>query len=161
LETLSKDLNAELRSKQQETTLPHDVQTLNLAKIATRAAQPCDREAKMPELVYRFLIGGAVVSFFAALAEVFRPKSFAGLFGAAPSIALATLGITIANHGKVYAATEAHSMVFGAIGFFCYASGASWFLMRMKVPALAVTLTLLPLWFGASIALLWLVERLP
>ena len=38
----------------------------------------------------RFFVGGVVVSVFAALAEIFRPKSFAGLFGAAPSIALAT-----------------------------------------------------------------------
>ena len=50
----------------------------------------------MAELVFRFLIGGAVVSFFAVFAEIFRPKSFAGLFGAAPSIALATIGIAIA-----------------------------------------------------------------
>jgi hypothetical protein len=62
------------------------------------------------ELVIRFLVGGLVVSLFAALAEVFRPKSFAGLFGDAPSIALATIGITIAHHGKAYAAVEARSI---------------------------------------------------
>lgn len=115
----------------------------------------------MAELVFRFLIGGAVVSIFAVLAEIFKPKSFAGLFGAAPSIALATIGITIAHYGKAYAATESHSMVFGAIGFFCYASMASWLLMRIKVPALAATVTLLPVWFGVSVALLWLVGRMP
>lgn len=113
----------------------------------------------MTELIFRFLIGGAVVSVFAALAEIFRPKSFAGLFGAAPSIALATIGITIEHSGKVYAATEAHSMVFGAIGFFCYASAASWLLMRVKVPALAATVVLLPVWFGTSAALLWLMGK--
>ncbi|MFZ0742870.1 MAG: DUF3147 family protein [Terracidiphilus sp.] len=113
----------------------------------------------MAELIFRFLIGGAVVSIFAVLAEIFKPKSFAGLFGAAPSIALATIGITIAHYGKAYAATEARSMVFGAIGFFCYASAASWFLMRIKIPALAATLGLLPVWFGVSVALLWLLGR--
>ncbi len=113
----------------------------------------------MTELVFRFLIGGSVVSFFAVLAEIFKPKSFAGLFGAAPSIALATIGITIAHSGKVYAATEAHSMVFGAIGFFCYASTASWFLIRIKISALGATLALLPVWFGVSFALLWMVRR--
>lgn len=113
----------------------------------------------MAELISRFLIGGAVVSIFAVLAEVFKPKSFAGLFGAAPSIALATIGITIAHYGKAYAVTEAHSMVFGAIGFFCYASAASWFLMRLKIPALAATLALLPVWLGVSVALRWLVGR--
>jgi hypothetical protein len=102
-----------------------------------------------------------VVSVFAVLAEIFTPKSFAGLFGAAPSIALATIGITIAHYGKAHAATEAHSMVCGAIGFFIYASAASWFLMRIKIPALAAALALLPVWFGVSAALLWLAERLP
>lgn len=38
----------------------------------------------MTDLIIRFLIGGMVVSSFALLSEIFRPKSFAGLFGAAP-----------------------------------------------------------------------------
>jgi uncharacterized membrane protein (GlpM family) len=113
----------------------------------------------MAELVFRFLIGGAVVSIFAVLAEIFKPKSFAGLFGAAPSVALATIGITIAHSGQGYAATEAHSMLFGVIGFFCYANAASWILMRHKAPALTATLALLPVWISVSFALLWLVER--
>lgn len=106
-------------------------------------------------LLLRFLFGGIFVSFFSVLAEVFRPKSFAGLFGAAPSIALATLGITIAEHGKVYAAVEARSMIFGTIGFFCYASATGWLLLRFKPPALAATVCLLPVWVLTSLAL-WL-----
>jgi hypothetical protein len=51
------------------------------------------------DLILRFVIGGIVVSAFAALGDVLKPKSFAGLFGAAPSIALATLGLTIAANG--------------------------------------------------------------
>ena len=49
----------------------------------------------MTEYVVRFIVGGLVVSAFAMLGDVLRPKSFAGLFGAAPSVALATLGIAI------------------------------------------------------------------
>ncbi|HWE85569.1 MAG TPA: DUF3147 family protein [Terracidiphilus sp.] len=112
----------------------------------------------MSEYVIRFLVGGAVVSFFAVLAEVFRPKSFAGLFGAAPSIALATIGVTIARNGRLYADVEARSMIFGAVGFFCYACLASWVLMRFRRPALVVTTLLLPVWLGASIALFSLVS---
>lgn len=113
----------------------------------------------MSEMVIRFLVGGVVVSFFSVLAEIFRPKSFAGLFGAAPSIALATIGVTVAHYGRAYAATEAHSMIFGALGFFCYASAAGWVLMRFRVRAVVVTVALLPLWFGASLALLRLLGR--
>jgi len=107
----------------------------------------------MGEFVLRFLIGGTIVTTFAVLAEMLRPKSFAGLFGAAPSIALATIGITIASHGKAYAALEARSMVLGSIAFFCYASAAAWLLMRIKSPALTTTLVLLPGWLGVSLVL--------
>jgi hypothetical protein len=109
----------------------------------------------MTEYIIRFLVGGAVVSMFAVLAEMLRPKSFAGLFSAAPSIALATIGITIARHGAPYAALESRSMILGALGFLVYAFACSWLLMRKKVHALTATTALLPVWFGVSIGLLW------
>ena len=111
------------------------------------------------ELAIRFVVGGAIVSFFAVIAEVCRPKSFAGLFGAAPSVALTTIGIAIAQHGKIYATTEARSMIFGAIAFFIYAAAASWILMRYKTRALVTTAGLLPLWLGASLVLWFVVGR--
>lgn len=107
----------------------------------------------MLEYIFRFLIGGAVVSSFAVLAEIFRPKSFAGLFGAAPSIALATIGITILHNGKAYAALESRSMIIGAIAFLCYAAAVSAILMRARMRALTATVALLPIWFGVSFAL--------
>lgn len=113
----------------------------------------------MGEMIIRFLIGGAVVSAFAVLSEVYRPKSFAGLFNAAPSIALATLGITVAHYGKTYAAAEARSMVLGAIGFFCYAAAASWLLMRFKPMTLVATVALIPVWFAASFGFWWVFGR--
>ena len=54
----------------------------------------------MGELIYRFIIGGIVVSLFAIIGDVLKPKSFAGLFGAAPSVALATLSLTVLRNGK-------------------------------------------------------------
>jgi Protein of unknown function (DUF3147) len=110
----------------------------------------------MSEYLIRFLIGGIVVSSFAVLGEIFRPKSFAGLFGAAPSIALATFGLTIAEQGKAYAAIEARSMVFGAVAFFVYACATSFILMRCKPHALTTTVALMPIWFGVSFGLLYL-----
>jgi hypothetical protein len=47
------------------------------------------------QLLIRFIVGGAVVSLFAALGDAVKPKSFAGLFAAAPSVAMATLGLTM------------------------------------------------------------------
>ena len=110
----------------------------------------------MKELIFRFLAGGVMVSVFAFAGDIFRPKSFAGLFGAAPSVALATLALTILTDGKEYAAVEARSMVAGAIAFLIYASVTSRVLMRYKPRALVATLTLIPVWLGAAFGL-WFV----
>jgi len=104
----------------------------------------------MTQILVRFLIGGVVVSAFAILGDLLKPKSFAGLFGAAPSVALATLGLTVATEGASYAATEARSMTLGAIAFFVYASIVSWILMHFKAKALWVTICLIPLWLVIS-----------
>jgi hypothetical protein len=45
------------------------------------------------------LKGRYVASTFALLGDVFKPKSFAGLFSAAPSIALVTLTLVFFKHG--------------------------------------------------------------
>ena len=63
------------------------------------------------DYVIRFLAGGIVVSLFAAAGDVLRPKSFAGLFGAAPSVALATLTLAFWKHGESYVSTEGRSMI--------------------------------------------------
>jgi len=111
----------------------------------------------MKEILLRFLIGGIVVSSFAILGDLFKPKSFAGLFGAAPSVALATLGLTVASDGRLYASIEARSMIAGSIAFFFYASCVSWLMMRHKWKALAVTASSIFLWLGTAFGL-WYVE---
>src|SRR5262250_1642273 len=106
----------------------------------------------MSQVLLRFLIGGVVVSLFAVLGDVLKPKSFAGLFGAAPSVALATLSLTILTDGKSPAATEARSMVAGGAAFLIYACVASRLMIRYRWHAtVAATLTLL-VWFGVSFA---------
>ena len=71
--------------------------------------------------------------FIAALGGIaFRPKSFAGLFGAAPSIALATLLITLSHKGAPFAAVEGRSMMVGAFALAAY----SWVVcVLLKTPA--------------------------
>jgi hypothetical protein len=107
----------------------------------------------MIQILIRFLVGGAAVSIFALIGDVLKPKSFAGLFGAAPSVALATLGLTVAAEGAPYAAIEARSMIAGAIAFFIFASMVSWILMRYPFRALWVTLGAMPLWFAVAFGL--------
>jgi hypothetical protein len=87
------------------------------------------------QFIFRFVVGGLVVSLFAAFGDVLKPKSFAGLFGAAPSIALATLGLTIVADGKLYAAQEARSMIAGALAFLVYAVVTIRLIMRYRLHA--------------------------
>ncbi len=103
------------------------------------------------EMLARFLIGGAVVSLFAMLGDVVRPKSFAGIFGAAPSIALATLALTVHGHGGAYAALESRSMMIGAAALLVYAWISGRLLWTGRSPALAVTLLALPIWLIVAV----------
>jgi hypothetical protein len=113
----------------------------------------------MAELITRFLIGGVVVSLFALTGDVLRPKSFAGLFGAAPSIALATIGLTIAKSGAQYVSIESRSMVLGAAGFLAYAIAVSYVLARYKPSTLLTTISLTPVWAATSFGLWYWVLR--
>ena len=96
------------------------------------------------------------MSAFALVGDAVRPKSFAGLFGAAPSIALATLGLTVATEGRNYAAIEARSMIAGAIAFFVYALIVSKVMIRYKPPALVATSELMLVWLATAFGL-WFV----
>jgi hypothetical protein len=95
------------------------------------------------DIVIRFLVGGVFVSVFALIGSVLKPKSLAGLFGAAPSVALATLALTISKDGKTYAATEARSMVALVILL----------LRRTRCRTLAATLFAVVVWFGVTFAI--------
>ena len=111
----------------------------------------------MIQLLCRFLVGGVVVSAFAVIGDLLKPKSFAGLFGAAPSVALATLALTVISDGSAYAAIEAHFMMAGCIAFFMYVSVVSWIMMHYKLKALWVTVCAMPLWFAVAFAL-WFIR---
>jgi Protein of unknown function (DUF3147) len=82
------------------------------------------------ELVERFLLGGLIISAFAVVGDILRPRGFAGLFGAAPSVALATLTLTVLTEGRQYAALEARSMIAGAIAFLAYALVCVYFMAK-------------------------------
>jgi hypothetical protein len=108
----------------------------------------------LPELVIRFIIGGLVVSAFAVIGDMLRPKAFAGIFGAAPSVALATLGLTLMMHGGSYAGIEGRSMLAGGIALFLYSVVSYWLLSRRAMGTLpGASLTMLS-WF-ASAFVLW------
>ncbi len=70
-----------------------------------------------------------------------KPKSFGGLLGAAPSVALATLGIAVVQHGPQYAAGESWTMIYGAVALGCYSVVVCHLLMRFRLGALPATIS--------------------
>src|ERR1700742_1760587 len=103
----------------------------------------------METLLIRFLIGGMVVSLFAALGDVLRPKSFAGLFGAAPSVALATLTLAFLKDGGATVAIESRSMFLGALAFLLFSVVVCQLLVRFRHPAITATGSTLLHWLVA------------
>jgi uncharacterized protein DUF3147 len=114
----------------------------------------------MTEYLVRFLVGGAVVSAFAMLGDVLRPKSFAGLFGAAPSVALATLGIAVYQHGADYATLQTQAMIAGAIALAVYSVVVCQILIRSRLRALPATLLSLIVWLIVAFGVLILAAGL-
>jgi hypothetical protein len=84
---------------------------------------------------------------------VLRPKTFAGLFGAAPSVALATLALTFHKDGHAYAALEGRSMMLGAVAMGAYAWVVAMILFRARHNTLLVTSLSLAVWLGVALGL--------
>jgi len=105
------------------------------------------------ELIVRFMLGGAIVSLFSLAGDVFRPKSFAGLFGGAPSVALATLALTISKEGSRYASAECRAMLFGAASLAIYSVVICWLLMKGRLGAFRAAIFALPVWAGSAAVL--------
>lgn len=101
----------------------------------------------------RFVAGGVIVSAFAVLGDVLRPKSFASLFGAAPSVALASLSLAFWKHGGGYVSEECRSMILGAIALAIYAEVVCQFLMRSRWSALMSTSVATYVWLLVAVAL--------
>jgi uncharacterized membrane protein (GlpM family) len=75
-------------------------------------------------LLVKGCIGGVLVVAFSMLSEALRPKSFAGLFGAAPSIALGALAVTVVTRSTAAGREQSLAMIVGAgaMVFYCAAA---------------------------------------
>jgi uncharacterized membrane protein (GlpM family) len=68
------------------------------------------------------LAGGVLVVVFALISEAATPKRFAGLFAAAPAVALAGLTITVLTKGAHDAHDSSMTMMAGAVAMAVYAT---------------------------------------
>jgi hypothetical protein len=66
------------------------------------------------------IAGGSLVVAFAFMSDRLQPKTLAGLFSGAPSVALASLAVTAAVMGAGKAGVAAHSMIAGAAGMVAF-----------------------------------------
>ncbi|HEX6506514.1 MAG TPA: DUF3147 family protein [Chloroflexota bacterium] len=105
------------------------------------------------QLVIRFLVGGLVVSAFAVIGDMLRPKSFAGILGAAPSVALATLGLTYIVKGPADAALDGRSMIAGAVALCVYGLLTSRLLLQQRAGPVAIASTASLAWFAVALGL--------
>jgi hypothetical protein len=83
-------------------------------------------------LALRGLAGGSLVVLFALISEVVSPKAFAGLFSAAPSVAVASLAITAVFESSSKARESSIGMVVGAIGMAACCVAAVGAIPRLK-----------------------------
>jgi Protein of unknown function (DUF3147) len=113
------------------------------------------------EYLLRFIAGGIAVSVFAAFGDAVRPKRFAGLFGAAPSIALATILITLSQKGAPFVAVEGRSMIAGAFALAAYSWTVCVVLKRFMISSWAATTAAFIVWFAVAFALPAILLGLP
>jgi hypothetical protein len=66
-------------------------------------------------LAVKALDGGLLVTAFALIGEMAVPKRFAGLFSAAPSVALANLAVVVVASGAPEAQRQSTGMIVGAV----------------------------------------------
>jgi hypothetical protein len=71
-------------------------------------------------VLLRALAGGLAVVGFSVLGTAGHPKRFAGLFAAAPSVAVASLAMTVALKGPAATVPYAQGMLIGSAGMLAY-----------------------------------------
>jgi hypothetical protein len=105
------------------------------------------------ELAIRFVLGDLIVSAFATIGGVLRPKSFAGIFGAAPSVALASLGLTFLTKGSDNVSVDGHAMVLGAIALCLYSGVVARLLLHYRWNILVATGSSWLVWLATAFGL--------
>ena len=105
-------------------------------------------------IVVKALAGGTLVTAFALLSEGLTPKRFAGLFSAAPAVAIAGLGITLLDKGSHDAEQSSLGMLAGSAGMIVYAATAVVLLRRLPAGRAATAALVSGFLVAAALAVL-------
>jgi hypothetical protein len=82
-------------------------------------------------LAIKMVNGGLFVVAFSLVAEALEPKRFAGLFSAAPSIALANLVVVLVVRGRADGLANLSGMIVGAIAMAVVCLAGIWLVPRL------------------------------
>lgn len=102
-------------------------------------------------LLLKALVGGLLVVVFAIIGETIRPRRLAGIASAAPSIALASLGITLVVSGVDHARNLSTGMMAGAVGLIAWCLVAAYTVKRFG--AVKGTAAAAVVWFAVAFGL--------
>lgn len=103
-------------------------------------------------ILLKGVVGGSLVVVLALLGEVIRPRSLAGLTSSAPTIATASLLVTLLTSGALMALNLSLGMIAGAVGFvvWCTVGGRAVDRLGSITGSLVATVA----WF-VSVSVLW------
>jgi hypothetical protein len=94
------------------------------------------------------LVGGLAVVAFSLIGQAGHPKRFAGIFAAAPSVALASLALTVLAKGPEATVPYAQGMLIGSAGMFAYCVAS--LLLINRLHALVGSLLAWLAWFAVA-----------
>ena len=105
-------------------------------------------------LAIKAVAGGTFVAAFALVGEVLRPRGLAGIFAAVPSVALASLAVTVVATGTGSASSQLLAMIAGAaaLAVYCLLTIES----VKRFGALWGSVTAMVAWFAVAVGL-WVV----
>jgi hypothetical protein len=99
-------------------------------------------------IALKTLVGGLGVVGFSLIGQAGHPKRFAGLFAAAPSVALASLAMTVIAKGPKATVPYAEGMLMGSAGMLAYCLASLYLIHRLH--ALLGSMLAWLAWFAAS-----------
>jgi hypothetical protein len=108
-------------------------------------------------IALKAMAGGLLVVAFSLVGQVIQPKRFAGVFSAAPAVALASLLLTAYVKGVDMAVPQATGMIVGSAGMIVYCIVTLFAVDRFH--ALVGSIAAWLAWFAVAGGLYLLVER--
>jgi uncharacterized membrane protein (GlpM family) len=104
-------------------------------------------------LAVKGVAGGALVVAFALLSETLKPKRFAGLFSAAPAVALAGMVVVLLTKGSHHTRENAIGMIAGSVAMAAYTAAVIPLLRRTNAPRASVLA--MPVWLATASVVAW------